>query len=628
MRGTNAELRLNENDVIVPSREEDEMFLRLRREAASVVHSEPILAMLLSKVGLLDHDGPSSSSCAVVVEPAGSFEEAISRIVSHRLSSCSGKTESICPDFLRRLLEESFRDDDLEMGHTMTEAVREDALAILRRDPACETLLEAVLFMKGFHSLVIHRAARRAWRPAATEMSKEAGADQANVMAEGGVVGSDGGRDYDDPAPPVEGKRFVALLLQSLASSAFGVDIHPASSIGAGIMIDHATGVVIGETAAVGDGTTILHGVVSVFFFSSRYLKTQSLILPPQVLTTIFYLVQQTLGGTGKESGDRHPKIGKHVLIGAGTQILGNITVGDRAKIGAGSVVLRPIPSGATAVGAPARIIGFTASGELPGSMVDMNLEGVEPHLGDRRKSLRYVTMSLIHAKRHLLKKQTTTERGSTDETTEEGNNSPETKSSDETNGGRAGDSEESTSTEDEKDRGSGEEEEDDNVTDYCRSLCPFSGSFPVIPSSIKKNCISHKQLRELLTQEGCSEGECVEVYFELLHCTPASSDFRPYGCIPLEIFSSCFAEIAKEKTRLDADRVQALAEGDIRKLGLSKKASRRFKSMLNRLGASTISRTSSSGSISKDKKRLGKSERERMENFLDVSACKQGISI
>jgi hypothetical protein len=97
-------------------------------------------------------------------------------------------------------------------------------------------------------------------------MSKEAGADQANVMAEGGVVGSDGGRDYDDPAPPVEGKRFVALLLQSLASSAFGVDIHPASSIGAGIMIDHATGVVIGETAAVGDGTTILHGVVSIFF--------------------------------------------------------------------------------------------------------------------------------------------------------------------------------------------------------------------------------------------------------------------------------------------------------------------------------------------------------------------------
>jgi hypothetical protein len=145
----------------------------------------------------------------------------------------------------------------------------------------------------------------------------------------------------------------------------------------------------------------------------------------------------------------------------------------------------------------------------------------------------------MIHAKRLLLKKQTTTESGSTDETTEEGNNSPETKSSEETNRCRAGDSEESTSKEDEKDRGSGEEEEDDNVTDYFRSLCPFSRSFPVIPSSIKKTCISHKQLRKLLTQEGCSEGECMEVYFEPLHCTPASSDFRPYGCIPLEIFSS-----------------------------------------------------------------------------------------
>ena len=88
------------------------------------------------------------------------------------------------------------------------------------------------------------------------------------------------------------------------------------------------SGVVIGETAVVGDGTTILHGV--------------------------------TLGGTGKDHGDRHPKIGKDVLIGAGTKILGNVSVGDRCKIGAGSVVLRPIPSGATAVGAPAKILGFT----------------------------------------------------------------------------------------------------------------------------------------------------------------------------------------------------------------------------------------------------------------------------
>jgi hypothetical protein len=244
-----------------------------------------------------------------------------------------------------------------------------------------------------------------------------------------------------------------------------------------------------------------------------------------------------------------------------------------------------------------------------------MKLEGVEPLLGD-----------MIHAGR-LLKRETTTDSGSADEKTEEAR-SPETKS-EVTNGGHAGDSEESASNEDETDRGGGEEEEEENVADSGRSLCPFSGSFPaLIPCSVKKSCISHKQIRELLTQEGCSEGECVEVYFELLHCTPASSHFRQYGCIPLEIFSRCFVEIAKEKTRLDADRVQALAEGDIRKLGLSKKASVRFKSMLNRLGASRMQRIPSSGSMSKDKKRLVKLERERTGSFLDVSACKEGISM
>lgn len=150
------------------------------------------------------------------------------------------------------------------MGHSMTEAVREDALAIWRRDPACETLLEAVLFMKGFLALVIHRAARRAWKPV------EDGRD-GNEKGIGNENQNDGGNGQNGGAN-VNGKRFVALMLQSLASSAFGVDIHPAAQIGKGVMIDHATGVVIGETATVGDGTTILHGV--------------------------------TLGGTGKESGE------------------------------------------------------------------------------------------------------------------------------------------------------------------------------------------------------------------------------------------------------------------------------------------------------------------------------------
>ena len=194
-----------------------------------------MLSMLLSKVGLLDEVTLSKLSsnlgkplhCTSTIETAQSFEEVISRIVSHRLSSCSGGSENICPNYLRHLLEESFsirseEDDDshLELGHTMSHSVRKDAMAILKRDPAVETLLEAVLFMKGFHALVLHRAARRAWKP-------------------------DNGEDMSDVEQPknnvsVGGKRFVALLLQSQASAAFGVDIHPACSIGAGVMIDHA----------------------------------------------------------------------------------------------------------------------------------------------------------------------------------------------------------------------------------------------------------------------------------------------------------------------------------------------------------------------------------------------------
>jgi len=153
--------------------------------------------------------------------------------------------------------------------------------------------------------------------------------------------------------------RFVSFWLQSQASSSFGVDIHPAATIGKAIMLDHATGIVIGETAVVGDGCSILHGV--------------------------------TLGGTGKSKGkDRHPKVGKDVLIGAGTSVLGNISIGDGAKVGAGSVVLQPIPHGATAVGAPAKVVG-RAKESKPGSENDTSMRDVvmvhfHPH---RNKQMR-----------------------------------------------------------------------------------------------------------------------------------------------------------------------------------------------------------------------------------------------
>ena len=141
------------------------------------------------------------------------------------------------------------------------------------------------------------------------------------------------------------GERAYALWLQSRCSQQFGVDIHPAAVIGPAVIIDHATGVVIGETAVVGEGCTLLHGV--------------------------------TLGGSGKDHGDRAPEDRQARALGAGCSVLGNIRVGDRAELGAGSIVLKPIPSGATAVGAPAKIVGRVAGGESAVRMGRCRCDGV-----------------------------------------------------------------------------------------------------------------------------------------------------------------------------------------------------------------------------------------------------------
>lgn len=135
-----------------------------------------------------------------------------------------------------------------------------------------------------------------------------------------------------------QGRLTLAHFLQSRASSLFGLDIHPGAVIGKSIFIDHGTGVVIGETAVVEDGVSMLHGV--------------------------------TLGGTGKERGDRHPKVRRGVLLGAGAKVLGNIEIGACAKIAAGSVVLDPVPAGCTAAGVPARIIGCV---DVPEPALDMD---------------------------------------------------------------------------------------------------------------------------------------------------------------------------------------------------------------------------------------------------------------
>lgn len=181
----------------------------------------------------------------------------------------------------------------------VTDAARADLSATYERDPACTSYLEPFIFYKGYQALQAHRIAHRLWKV---------------------------------------GRETLAYYLQGRASEVFQVDIHPAARIGKGIMIDHATGVVIGETAVVGDGVSLLHGV--------------------------------TLGGTGKERGDRHPTIGAGTMIGAGAAILGNITIGSCCRVGAGSVVLKDVPDNTTVAGIPAKEVG-EAGCEQPAMAMD-----------------------------------------------------------------------------------------------------------------------------------------------------------------------------------------------------------------------------------------------------------------
>ena len=168
---------------------------------------------------------------------------------------------------------------------SLMDTAEEDLKAVFERDPACKGYVQPFLFFKGFQALQTQRVAHWLWN---------------------------------------EGRETIALYLQSRMSEVFQVDIHPATRIGSGVFVDHGTGIVIGETAVIGDGVSMLQGV--------------------------------TLGGTGKERGDRHPKVGKGVLLGANAIVLGNITIGDYAKIASGSVVLKPVPAGCTAAGVPARL--------------------------------------------------------------------------------------------------------------------------------------------------------------------------------------------------------------------------------------------------------------------------------
>lgn len=228
-----------------------------------------------------------------------SFEDALAHRLAERLHH---------PDVSADLIRQAFH-DALEDRPEIAMESRADLAATLERDPALHKAVDGFLYFKGYHAIQTHRFAHALW---------------------------------------VSGRKDFALYLQSRSSSVFQVDINPAARIGKGIMLDHATGFVVGETATIGDNVSILQGV--------------------------------TLGGTGKSEEDRHPKIGNGVLIGAHAVVLGNIKVGDCARIGAGSVVVKEVPPRVTVAGVPAKIIG-EAGTPHPASVMDQTA-GVQDMTG------------------------------------------------------------------------------------------------------------------------------------------------------------------------------------------------------------------------------------------------------
>jgi serine O-acetyltransferase len=222
--------------------------------------------------------------------------ERLEQALSYHLAKKIGG-EDLSSMQVREIFEDAFVAEP-----AMGEAVRADLSAVFQRDPACHSYLQAFLFFKGFHALQSYRVAHYLW---------------------------------------LQGRKTMALFVQNRMSDLFAVDIHPAARLGRGIMIDHATGVVIGETAVVGDDVSMLHGV--------------------------------TLGGTGKQNEDRHPKVGRGVLLSAGAKVLGNIEIGEYSRVGAGSVVLKPVPPHTTVAGVPARVIGKAGS-PRPSQDMDHNL--------------------------------------------------------------------------------------------------------------------------------------------------------------------------------------------------------------------------------------------------------------
>ncbi|WP_413717438.1 serine O-acetyltransferase [Silicimonas sp. MF1-12-2] len=239
----------------------DPVWDRIQEDAKAAIASEPLMGGMIHTT-VLHHN---------------SLESALSYRIAMKLAS-----DEMPSQIVRELADAAYTADP-----SLGDAARADLVAVYERDPACHSLLQPLLFFKGFQAIQAYRIGHWLWR-----------------------------NDRKD----------LAYFFQARVSEVFGIDIHPNARIGKGLMIDHAHSIVIGETAVVGDNVSMLHSV--------------------------------TLGGTGKEDDDRHPKIGDGVLIGAGAKVLGNIRIGNCSRIAAGSVVLQEVPPCKTVAGVPARIVG------------------------------------------------------------------------------------------------------------------------------------------------------------------------------------------------------------------------------------------------------------------------------
>jgi serine O-acetyltransferase len=253
-------------------------------------------AMLRASAEQAARDEPLlASQLNAVILAHGDLAAALSFQIARKIGD-----DEMGPMSVREVCREAFESDP-----AIVAAAAADLQAVAERDPAIRSLLQPFLYFKGFQAIQAHRVAHWLWK---------------------------------------QGRETLAFHVQSRMSELFQVDIHPAATLGSGLFLDHGTGIVIGETAVVGDEVSMLHAV--------------------------------TLGGTGAERGDRHPKIGRGVLLGAGAKVLGNIAIGDYAKVASGSVVLKAVPAGCTVAGVPARLVNCP-TGDAPARTMDHTLADI-----------------------------------------------------------------------------------------------------------------------------------------------------------------------------------------------------------------------------------------------------------